>query len=113
MTAMNIDDFFPSNYLEPADLQGKRLPVKISLISTEKFGRDQWPVIWFHGMKKGLILRHKVKAKAIKTITGTGDMSQWVGVRCVLYPTTVSYAGQNYDVIRIDRLTNMDSGAAS
>jgi hypothetical protein len=109
MNPMSIDSFFPSKYLEAADLQGKRLTVRVTLISTEKFGDSNRPVLYFQGIEKGLVLKNKTNAKAIKEIAGTGDMNRWIGISMVLYPTTADYQGRRYDVIRIDRLTGQDT----
>jgi len=113
MNTMNIDSFFPNKYLKAVDLQGKRLAVKVALISTENFGGTNRAVLYFQGIEKGLVLTSKTNATAIKGIAGTGDMNRWVGIGLVLYPTTVDYQGRRYDVIRIDRLTSRDTGSGN
>ena len=51
---MRISGAFPSPYLKAADLQGRRVPVKILRVEMQDFGDEAKPVVYFEGKSKGL-----------------------------------------------------------
>ena len=58
---MRISSAFPSPYLKAADLQGRRVPVKISRVEMQEFTDEVKPVVYFEGSRA----RHAAAARGI------------------------------------------------
>jgi hypothetical protein len=96
--AMRISAAFPSEYLRAADLQGRRVTVKISRVEMRDVGEDTKPVVYFEGKEKGLVL-NKTNANTIAVAFGE-ETDDWIGVEIVLYETMVEFQGQRKPGIR-------------
>jgi hypothetical protein len=98
---MNINDAYPSQYLKAYDLQGRAVTVTIESVAVEELGREreQKPVVYFVGKKKGLPL-NKTNMRVIAGLAGP-ETDDWPGVAFVLYPTQTEMAGETRDCIRI------------
>lgn len=98
---MNINGAFPSAYLKAADLQGRRVVVKMAGVKMEDIGGDHKPILSFVGKDKGLVL-NKTNATMIAEIVGTEETDDWAGQSIVLYPTKTDFQGKRVDAIRVD-----------
>ena len=49
---MRISTAFPSDYLKAADLQGRRITVKIARVEMRDVGDDTKPVLYFEARTK-------------------------------------------------------------
>jgi hypothetical protein len=110
---MNINDAFPSNYLKASDVASDT-NMLISHITQETVGQgrdaDQKPIIYFHGMAKGLVL-NKTNATTIAKLYGP-DTDQWKGKAITLYATEVEFQGETVMAIRV-RLRAPSAGVPS
>jgi hypothetical protein len=88
---MRISSAFPSPYLKAADLQGRRVPVKISRVEMQEFTDEVKPVVYFEGKSKGLVL-NKTNANTISAAYGD-ETEDWEGKETVLYEAEVEYQG--------------------
>lgn len=63
---MNINDAFPSKYVQASDLNNQECQATIADVRREEVGddRDLLPVVYFQGRAKGLVL-NKTNAFAI------------------------------------------------
>jgi hypothetical protein len=95
---MRISTAFPSEYLRAADLQGRRVTVKISRVEMRDVGEDTKPVLYFGEKEKGLVL-NKRKANTIAAAYGE-ETDDWVGAEIVLYEMMVEFQGQRKPGIR-------------
>jgi hypothetical protein len=93
----------PGQFLEACDLNGQDVVVEIESVSPGKVGRGNQqkrkPVLSFVGKKK----KHAApvtNGKIIARMYGT-DVTQWVGKRITLYPTTCEFGGETVDCIRV------------
>jgi hypothetical protein len=99
--ANSFNDWFPSNWLSAADLDGDTLAT-IQFVRQEKVGKDQSlaPIAHFKdGVDKPMIL-NRTNARSIGKIWG-GDHRQWEGKQITLYPTQVYVQGETKDCIRV------------
>jgi hypothetical protein len=98
---MNINQAFPSKYVTAGDLQGRDVPVQIGRVEIEEVGddEDQRPVMYFTGMKKGMVL-NKTNATTISGLY-TEETNNWIGKGIVIYPSTTNYGGKEVDCIRV------------
>ncbi len=102
----HVDLLFPSNYAKAADLLGRTVTVVIDrIVPREKLqmagGRkDEKPVIYMRGKKKGWIL-NKTNAKAIAKVYGPELMS-WIGKAVAIKSMSVEAKGEMVDAIRVD-----------
>ena len=96
---MNISSAFPSNYIKAADLQGKRVTVKMAGVKIEKLGQDEKPVLYFQGKNKGMVL-NKTNAKKIMSAYGI-DTQGWAGKEIVLFEAQVEFQGDTVPAIRV------------
>ena len=97
---MNINDSFPSKYLKAADLNGKKVKVKISDVKVEEFDDGDRPVLTFIGKDKGIVL-NKTNAMIIASSFGA-DTDKWTGLEIHLYAAKVQYKGDLVDSIRVE-----------
>jgi|SRR6202030_3743486 hypothetical protein len=95
---MRISSAFPSPYLKAADLQGRRVPVKISRVEMQEFSDEVKPVVYFEGKSKGLVL-NKTNANTVSAAYGD-ETEDWEGKETVLYETEVEYQGRRMPGIR-------------
>ena len=95
---MRVSVAFPSPYLKASDLQGRRIPVKISRVEMQELGDELKPVVYFEGKAKGLVL-NKTNANTISAAYGD-EMEDWEGKETVLYETEVEYQGRRMPGIR-------------
>ena len=95
---MRISSAFPSPYLKAADLQGRRVPVKISRVEMQEFTDEVKPVVYFEGKPKGLVL-NKTNANTISAAYGD-ETEDWEGKETVLYEAEVEYQGRRMPGIR-------------
>jgi hypothetical protein len=107
----NINEAFPSKYLSAADLQGSQVVVTIHNVTFEEVGikRDQKPVVYFVGKRKGLVL-NKTNARKITEVTGSALTEEWIGHAIVLYPTETEYQGDTVETIRVKPVTKAVMG---
>lgn len=61
--------------------------------------KSKKPILFFAGKEKGMAC-NKTNAKAIAAMYGN-DVSQWVGKRIALYPTTTSFGSEQVECIRV------------
>jgi hypothetical protein len=95
---MRISTAFPSEYLRAADLQGRRISVKIARVEMRDVGEDTKPVVYFEGKEKGLPL-NKTNSNTISAAYGD-ETDDWEGMEIVLYETMVEFQGQRKPGIR-------------
>jgi len=96
-----VSEAFPSNYLKAADLNNGTIRVKIDKVVFEEIGqnKDKKPVVYFHEVKKGLVLN---KTNAIGIAATYGDqMEGWTGKEIELFSMMVPFQGQNVPAIRV------------
>ena len=103
---MKIGSAFQGDYLKAADLDGKKLRLKIKSVTVEMIGsqgedKEQKPVVYFTDNDRGLVL-NKTNASMISEIAGTDETDDWHGLEIVLYSTKVDFAGRRVDAIRVD-----------
>jgi hypothetical protein len=99
---MKVSDAFPSNYLKAADLQRRKVSVRIKSIATEEVGSEHKLVIYFEGKEKGMILN---KTNAMTLAYAFGDETDnWAGATIELYPTMTSFQGKPVEAIRINAM---------
>lgn len=83
---MNVRTLFPSPWLSPDDLQGKRFELVIAgfemarVHNTRTNEEEVKPAISFERATKKMIL-NKTQAFAIAAIAGSDDTAGWVGKR--------------------------------
>ena len=96
---MKINEQFPGSYLNTADLQGQPRQVTIAKVVSETVGGVQQPVMRFHGIDRALVL-NKTNAGLVAAAYGT-ETNDWAGRPIELFPTMVTYEGQNVPAIRV------------
>jgi hypothetical protein len=95
---MRISSAFPSPYLKAADLQGQRVPAKISRVEMREIGDEVKPVVYFERREKGLVL-NKTNANTVSAAYGD-ETEGWEGKEIVLFETEVEYQGRRMPGIR-------------
>jgi hypothetical protein len=101
-----VADFFPSNYLNCADLKGAERIVTIDRVDTSTFENDgikkTKPVVHFkdNGVKPMVV--NKTNFQLIAAIHGD-DSVGWSGKRVCLYPDLVPFKGKVTEAVRIKR----------
>jgi hypothetical protein len=98
----NINDVFPSKYINANDLKGQEPVVTIREVLFEPVGRsrEMKGVVYFTGKVKGLIL-NKTNAKSIMALTGSAVTEEWVGKAIRLYTAETEYDGKLSPCVRI------------
>jgi len=102
---MNVNEAFPSKYIKASDLQGKGVAITIEKLLVEAIGedKDERPVLYFVGGKKGLVLN---KTNAAEIADQHGDeMDHWMGKQIELYPSRTQYLGKMVDCVRTRPVT--------
>lgn len=96
---MNIFDAFPSKYVKAADLKGREIELTIASVAVEDVGDGRKPIVYFDGVKKGLLL-NRVNSGTIADAYSP-ETDNWTGRPIVLFPTTCEYRGSTVDCIRL------------
>jgi hypothetical protein len=96
---MNIDDVFPSKWIDPADLKGKDVTLTIEAVQMEKVGMDSKPVIYFKGARKGLII-NPTRKNSLKAALGSANTDDWIGQEVTLYVGISSFNQKETIMIR-------------
>lgn len=99
VSAINVNDVFPSKYLKASDLQGRTVKVQIDTVAVEEIGKDRKPVLMFTGKQKGLVL-NKSNAQIIASVYSP-ETNGWIGRDIELRPDKVAFNGQMVDCIRV------------
>ena len=99
-----IDDFYPSKFLKPAELDGEDITVTINEVGQDSFRDDDGtqrakPILYFKERVKPLIL-NKTNFTRIAEVAGN-DTDDWHGTRLVLYADKVNMRGKSVDTIRV------------
>ncbi len=96
-----VNDAFPSTYLRAADLNNRTAKLKMEKVVFEEIGqnKDQKPVLYFVGTKKGLVL-NKTNATTIGAVHGQ-EFENWAGKEIELFSMMVPFQGQNVPAIRV------------
>jgi hypothetical protein len=121
---MNYLKFFPSKYINAADLDGQDdILVTIRTLGQEEVqnsegGSEQKPVLLFENSEKRLIL-NRTNAETVAGLYG-GNIDHWAGKQILLFIEKDVFAfGKKWDVIRIrghippSSSSNPTGGAAS
>lgn len=104
-------------FLKKGDL-GRQLRLTIRAVLEENVAFNGEPkklrfVVYFEEIEKALILKWNI-AKAIETVTGSGDMDSWAGQQIVVYhDPDVLYQGKSVGGLRIKSATSYRSCWAS
>jgi hypothetical protein len=98
---MKVSDAFPSKWLKAPDLENKNMIVKMSRIEMETINENEEdkPVLYFEGIKKGLVL-NKTNSTKIAGAYGV-EMDDWKGQEIVLFPAMVDFKGDTVEAIRV------------
>ncbi len=100
---MRINDAFPSRFLKAADLNGRKVLLRMSHVEMEDVagtGPDSTkPVLYFKGKKKGLVL-NVTNANTIEEAYGR-DTDKWEDRQIELYPTETEFQGKVVPCLRI------------
>ncbi len=97
-------DKFPSRFLKPLDLTGRRQPATIERSDDQDVGYppESKPVLFFQQFPKPLIL-NKTICEAIEEITGTDDIDGWKNAEVTLVITkTRTPQGKSVEVVRVE-----------
>ena len=98
---MKLDQAFPSRYLRPADLGGRRPVVTVDRVVAERVGGQARRAVRFVGKSK-LLLLNRTNWGALAGITGEADDDRWAGARVRLVVTSVAFQGREVPAIRIE-----------
>ena len=96
---MNINEIFPSKYIKSSELKGRSIPVIIERWEIETVGDQRKMVLYFQGMKKGMICNH-TNADRIAHLYGP-DNDDWIGREIVLYSELTNFQGRTMDGLRV------------
>jgi len=102
---MKIGQMFESKYLKKEDVgNGLTLTIRdvtVEDVSMEDQPQDNKPVMYFHEMKKGMVI-NKTNANLVIHYLGTDDTNAWLGQQIVLFDDpTVQFKGEMTGGIRI------------
>ena len=100
---MRINDAFPSRFIKAADLNGRKVLLRMSHVEMEDVagtGPDSTkPVLYFKGKKKELVL-NVTNANTIEDVYG-GDTDMWEDRQLELYPTETEFQGKVVPCLRV------------
>jgi hypothetical protein len=98
---VNINQAFPSKYVQASDLQGQTVTVQIALVQMEEVGDEEenLPVVYFSGMKKGMVL-NRTNAATIAALYGE-ETDRWRGAVISIYPTETQFGKKMVPCIRV------------
>jgi len=99
----HIDTFFDDPYMRAGHLGGEAVTLTIREVKAEYVGTDKVlrPVVYFAGQKKGMVF-NKTNSKRVVAMYG-GDTAEWTGKRITLFPTTVEFAGEEVECLRVKK----------
>lgn len=107
--SVNINNVFESKYLKASDLNGKKIKLTVSDVSTDTFennGKQETKLILsFAGKKKGMVL-NKTNAMSLAGAWGP-ETDGWEGKECAVFPAKVPFQGQMVDALRIEPVLAM------
>lgn len=96
----NINDVFPSRYVQASDLQGRDHDLTIERFEMEQMADGETcPVIYFKGHGKGLVL-NKTNGRTIAGLYGP-NTDHWLGRPITLFPTQTDFQGRQVACIRV------------
>jgi hypothetical protein len=98
---MNIDECFPSAWMEAAEVDADGVTVTIDDVTLEEVGdeREQKPVLWLEEFSKGMVL-NKTNAGTIAGMYGT-DTDEWARKKITIYSTETAFKGEMVPCIRV------------
>ena len=100
---MKMSSAFPSRYLKAADLDERKVLLRMSHVEMEDVagtGPDSTkPVLYFKGKKKGLVL-NVTNARTIASAYGD-DTDAWEDRQIELYPTETEFQGKVVPCLRV------------
>lgn len=114
---MNVNDMFPSKYLNGNDLKGRSVTARISRIASvtmpdrETHTRVKKHVLYFAGKDRGVVLK-RTTAMQIAEALGTPETDRWVGQYVELYPATIDAFGATHCVVNFRRATKIPQAPA-
>src|SRR5882762_3533525 len=100
---MNINDVISADdrFLKAADLQGRKVSVRIESFTVENFKERKQIVLKFFGAKKVFGL-NKINTKMIASMYGD-EVEEWIGKKVRLFASkTQNQQGQIVDCVRIE-----------
>lgn len=105
-TKTTVNDFFPSNFLRAADLDGAELTVTIDHVEEEEFENDGAkqlkPVVHFKDDNIKPLVANKTNFILISKICGDST-DEWAGKQICLYPEMVPFKGTVNEAVRAKR----------
>lgn len=99
VSAMNISQAFPSNYLKAGDLNGRAVKVRISGCELEDLDGEHKPVLRFEGKQKGMVL-NRTNAGVLAAALGD-ETDNWTGSEVEIYPDRTMFQGRMVDCLRV------------
>jgi len=93
-----VDDFFPSKYLNAADVTEPQV-VTIDRVMAEEIAGEKKPVAYFKEMNKGLIL-NKTNSKSIAKILNQKEWAKWTGKKVKMVKVEVPLKGDLVEAVR-------------
>lgn len=74
--------------------------IKDEEVESDKGKKENKPVAYFEGAKKGIVL-NKTNCKTLAKLSHSPYMEDWVGMRVTIYAADISAFGQEMKAIRI------------
>ncbi len=108
---MQVNEMFPSKFLNAADLRGQAVNLIMAQTVREEVGgdKDLKPVLYFNGTEKGMVL-NRTNADAIGQMYGN-DTDGWVGKPLTIIPAQTDLRGKIVPCIRVQLATPNAVGA--
>lgn len=96
------DEIYGGNWLEKEDLGDRQVTVTIESVTVHDMGDGKRKAaLHFVGKEKALLL-NVTNASVLEGVTGTKEMDDWAGTRCVLYnDPSVMYQGKRVGGLRV------------
>ena len=89
------------NYLKAADLNGRKVPVKIAAWEVADFDDGKKIVLSFVGKDKKLAI-NLTNSNTITEILGTDETDEWIGHMIVIFPTKTMFGAKMVDCVRVE-----------
>lgn len=96
----SVNDAFPSEWLKPADLQGRAHTVTIKAYEQGEYMGKPQHILHFYETKKKLGL-NKGTATAIAELLGESEMTKWADKKITIFHNREKLQGEWKDVIRV------------
>ena len=96
---MNINDIFESKYLKSSEFKNRSISAVIERWEIETLGDDRKLVLYFQGVKKGMVV-NKTNADRLSHLYGP-DTDDWIGREIVLCSEVTNYQGRAMDGLRV------------